>query len=64
MVIRPPCFNRSFFCMTVLSILGLQPVARSRIMHSIFTDIAQELMDRGHTVTCVPIFKAWAKILQ
>ncbi|MBU6432199.1 MAG: hypothetical protein KGS09_05985 [Nitrospirae bacterium] len=31
---------------------------------TIFTDIAQELTDRGHTVTSVPIFKAWAKILQ
>ena len=27
-----------------------------------FTDMVQELIDRGHTVTCVPIFKGWMEV--
>jgi hypothetical protein len=26
---------------------------------ALFTDIAQELIDRGHTVNCVQIFQGW-----
>lgn len=27
-----------------------------------FTDMIQELIDRGHTVNCVPIFKGWMEV--
>ncbi|MGQ0811490.1 MAG: isocitrate lyase/phosphoenolpyruvate mutase family protein [Nitrospiraceae bacterium] len=27
-----------------------------------FTDLLQELIDRGHTVSCVPIFKGWMEV--
>ncbi|MGH7149018.1 MAG: hypothetical protein ACREIJ_14105 [Nitrospiraceae bacterium] len=39
------------------------PRAR-RFIKAIFTDIAQELIDRGHSIEVVPTFRAWAKILQ
>ena len=31
---------------------------------AIFTDIAQELIDRCHSIEAVPIFRVWGKILQ
>ncbi len=27
-----------------------------------FTDLIQELIDTGHTVNCVPIFKGWMEV--
>ena len=58
MVIPPPCFKRSFFCLTVLNILGSLLQHDLASCAAIFTDIAQEFIDHGHTVTCVSIFKA------
>ena len=44
---------------------SLQRLPRGRrFIKAIFTDIVQELIDRGHSVEIVPTFKAWAKIRQ
>ena len=44
---------------------SLQRLPRApRFIKAIFTDIAQEVIDRGHSVEVVPTFKAWVNIRQ